>query len=81
MSARPQIILSELIDPFNTTAAPNNEYTLITDTNDVTTAEYYVILSWGPDRAQDITAIDSNGNLTVTGDADEDIYITNGARQ
>ena len=37
-----------------------------------------MLYSYGRDRAVDISGIATSGNLTVTGVASEDIFVTNG---
>lgn len=67
-SASPLIIGEVLYDPFRSSA----EYNYILDTN----GNYYVVFSYGPDGAADITGINTSGALQGTDD--DDIYATNG---
>ena len=68
-TATPRIISSVPDDPFR---GGSNDYTYFKDTNGV----YYVILSYGPNRAAEITAISTAGALTGT--VTDDICVTNG---
>ncbi|MFH2137506.1 MAG: type II secretion system protein GspG [Candidatus Omnitrophota bacterium] len=68
-AASPQIVAEVLQDPFRSAA----EYVFRRSSN----GSYYVIYSYGADRAQDITGIGTTGVLTGTND--DDIYATNGS--
>lgn len=65
-SVTPRIINRVPSDPFNGSTA--YQY--------ATSSGYYVVWSYGPDRAADLTGISSAGALTGT--QDDDICITNG---
>jgi len=65
-SASPLIIGEPLLDPFRSAA----EY------NYILNGSYYVVFSYGPDGAADITGISAAGALA--GVNDDDIYATNG---
>jgi len=65
----PRVLRQVLYDPFR---AANTEYSYSVSGD----GKYYVIYSYGPDAAADITGIDNNGKLT--GQNDDDIFITNG---
>jgi hypothetical protein len=67
-SASPLVIGEVLYDPFRSSA----EYNYIKSSN----GTYYVIFSYGPDGAADITGIGTTGVLTGTND--DDIYVSNG---
>lgn len=67
-SASPLVIGEELYDPFRSSA----EYNYIKSTN----GTYYVVFSYGPDGAADITGISTAGVLTGTND--DDLYASNG---
>jgi len=67
-SASPLIVSEVLYDPFRS----STEYRYRRSTN----GTYYVIYSYGPDGAQDITGISNAGVLTGTND--DDIYASNG---
>ncbi len=68
-SDSPRVLRQVLYDPFRTA---NAEYSYSVSGN----GKYYVAFSYGPDGAADITGIDNNGKLT--GQNDDDIFITNG---
>ncbi len=68
-SATPRIVTTLPTDPFR---SGSNNYTLYKDTNGV----YYVVFSYGPDRAFGITGISTAGALTGT--VGDDICVTNG---
>jgi len=68
-SASPRIISSIPDDPFRT---GSNDYTYYT------TSQYYVVFSYGLDRAVDVSGINSTGQITESGDCTEDIMVTNG---
>lgn len=65
----PRVLRQILYDPFRT---GNSEYSYSVSGN----GKYYVAFSYGSDSAADITGIDNNGKLT--GQNDDDIFITNG---
>lgn len=67
-AAKPQIVGSALIDPFNGTT----QYTFFKSAN----GQYYVILSVGVDMTADVTGIGDTG--TIAGGPDDDIYVSNG---
>ena len=69
ISASPQIITSELYDPFSD---GSSEYIYYRSDNEL----YYVIHSLGVDGEEDIEGILDDG--TLDGDDDDDIYVTNG---
>ena len=56
-------------DPFR---SGSNDYQYARDTNTV----YYVVWSYGADRAVDITGVATDGDLA--GVNDDDIFVTNG---
>ncbi|MCK4881794.1 MAG: prepilin-type N-terminal cleavage/methylation domain-containing protein [Candidatus Omnitrophica bacterium] len=68
-SASPNIISEVLTDPFRSGGL---EYNYIRSAN----GEYYVIFSYGPDGAADITGINDDGVLL--GVPDDDLYSSNG---
>ena len=68
-SATPRIVSSIPNDPFRSGA---NAYTYYVSAN----SSYYVVVSYGPNRAAEITAISNAGALTGT--VTDDICITNG---
>lgn len=68
-SATPRVITTVPDDPFR---SGSNDYTYYKDTNGV----YYIIFSYGPDRAAGITGISTAGALTGT--VGDDICVTNG---
>ena len=68
-SATPRIVSSIPDDPFR---AGSNDYSYARDSN----AVYYVVWSYGRDRAADITGMDTDG--TMAGANDDDIFVTNG---
>ena len=72
-TANPRIISVVPDDPFR---ASGTDYSFAVDTNGV----YYVIYSYGRDRAVDISGINTSGQLTESGDCTEDVYATNGVR-
>jgi len=67
-SASPLIVSDILTDPFRSAS----EYNFIRSAN----GEYFVIFSYGPDGAADITGISDAGVLA--GADDDDLYSTNG---
>ena len=68
-SVTPRIVSSIPDDPFR---SGSNDYSYAKDSNSV----YYVIYSYGPDRAAGITGISTAGALTGT--VGDDICVTNG---
>jgi len=73
ITASPRIISVVPDDPFRSGAT---DYTYASDTNGV----YYVVYSYGRDRAIDISGINTSGQLTESGDCTEDVFVTNGTR-
>lgn len=71
-SVTPRIVSSIPNDPFHA----GNSYTYFRDTG--TTPVYYVVFSYGPDRAATITAISTSGTLTGGTTTMDDICVTNG---
>ncbi len=72
ITASPRIISVIPDDPFR---AGSNDYTYYT------TSQYYVVFSYGRDRAVDISGINSSGQMTEAGgggDCTEDIWVSNG---
>ncbi len=77
----PRILRQVLYDPFRSPTAgcfgiinPSTaEYSYFTSSD----GKYYVAFSYGPDRAADITGINTSGKLLGTND--DDLYVTNGA--
>ncbi|MBI4343165.1 MAG: prepilin-type N-terminal cleavage/methylation domain-containing protein [Candidatus Omnitrophica bacterium] len=67
-TASPRIVSSIPDDPFRAAT----DYTYFVSTN----SHYYVVLSYGPNRAAEITAISTTGALTGT--VTDDVCITNG---
>ena len=67
-SASPLFVGEVLYDPFRSSA----EYRYYLSSN----GDYYVVFSYGPDGAADITGINTSGVLQGTND--DDIYATNG---
>lgn len=65
----PRLLRQILYDPFQPAAS---EYGYYTSPN----GKYYVVCSYGLDRAADITGINNSGQLT--GASDDDIFHTNG---
>lgn len=65
----PRVLRQVLYDPFQ---AASTEYAYFASSN----GTYYVVFSYGPDRAADITGINDSGQLTGTND--DDIFRTNG---
>lgn len=68
--ATPTIVKKALKDPFK----PTQEYSYVTSAT--SGSEYYVVFSVGPDGDPEITAIGTDGALTIA-DPNDDIYITN----
>jgi type II secretion system protein G len=71
ITASPRIVSSVPDDPFR---SGSTDYSYAVDSNGV----YYVIFSYGRDRAVDISGISTAGALTLTGSASEEIFVTNG---
>lgn len=69
ITATPRIISAVPDDPFR---SGSNDYQYDEDANGV----YYVVWSYGRDRAADITGVDTDG--TLAGTNDDDIFVTNG---
>ena len=69
ITAAPRIVSTVPDDPFR---SGGTDYNLAKDTNGV----YYVVWSYGRDRAADITGMDTDG--TMAGTSDDDIFVTNG---
>ena len=69
-SATPRIISSVPDDPFR---SGSNDYSYFVSGN----SSYYVVFSYGQNRAVEITAISNAGVLTTSGTVD-DICVTNG---
>jgi type II secretion system protein G len=68
-TASPRIVSTVADDPFR---AGSNDYGYARDANSV----YYVVWSYGRDRATDITGMDTDG--TLAGANDDDVFVTNG---
>lgn len=68
-TATPRIVSSTPNDPFRT---GSNAYTYYLSSN----GQYYVVFSYGPNRAAEITGIGTTG--TLTGTVTDDVCITNG---
>jgi prepilin-type N-terminal cleavage/methylation domain-containing protein len=73
ITASPRIISTVPDDPFR---SGSTDYGYETDTNGV----YYVVWSHGRDRATDISDINTSGQVTESGDCNEDVFVTNGTR-
>ena len=76
ITATPRIVSTIPDDPFR---AAGTNYTYYLDSN----SAYYVILSYGSDRAADISGIDTSGRVTESGgggDCTQEIFVTNGTR-
>ncbi len=73
ITATPRIVSTVPDDPFR---AGTNDYTYAVSANGV----YYVVYSYGHDRAADIAGIANAGTMTlaVGGALAEDIFVTNG---
>ena len=69
-SATPRIISTVPDDPFR---SGTNDYSYFISSN----SAYYVVFSYGTDRAANITAISNTGTLTTSGTVD-DVCVTNG---
>lgn len=69
ITASPRIVSAIPDDPFR---SGSTDYSYARDTNNV----YYVVWSYGRDRAADITGADTDG--TLAGTNDDDIFVTNG---
>jgi type II secretory pathway pseudopilin PulG len=72
VTATPRIISVVPDDPFRS----STDYSYAVDTN----RAYYVVYSYGRDRAVDISGINTSGQLTESGDCTEDLFVTNGTR-
>ncbi|MBU2541597.1 MAG: type II secretion system GspH family protein [Candidatus Omnitrophica bacterium] len=72
VATSPQLIESELIDPFSNTGV---EYKFDTDGG----GEFYVIWSDGPDGTSTITGI-SSATGVIAGTIGDDVYATNGTK-
>lgn len=68
-TATPRIVTTIPDDPFRT---GSNDYSYATSGNGV----YYVVWSFGRDRATDISGVNNDG--TLAGTNDDDIFVTNG---
>ena len=73
ISASPRIISVVPDDPFR---AGSTDYSYAIDANGV----YYVVFSYGRDRAVDVSGINTSGQVTESGDCTEEILVTNGTR-
>ena len=73
-SASPRIVSTIPDDPFR---SGSNDYTYAVDANGV----YYVVFSYGRDRAADLSGLNTSGNFTfvASGSAAEDVFVTNGS--
>ena len=69
ITATPRIVSTVPDDPFRN---GSTDYSYGKDSNSV----YYVVWSYGRDRAADITGADTDG--TLAGTSDDDIFVTNG---
>ena len=74
-SASPRIVSSLPNDPFR---SGSNSYNYAADSNGV----YYVVYSYGRDRAADVSGVNTSGQITEAsgGDCTEDVLVTNGTR-
>jgi len=70
-TATPQILGSELYDPFGATATTQYSYALSAS------GKFYVIWSIGPDRASTVTGISDAGVVAPAATGD-DIFVSNG---
>ena len=70
-SATPRIVTVIPDDPFR---SGTNDYTYATSSNGV----YYVLSSYGVDRAADISGINTSGQLTESDDCTQDVWVSNG---
>ena len=71
ITASPRIISVVPDDPFRT---GSNDYTYATSANGV----YYVVYSYGRDRAADIAGLDNDGTFSGAASLDDDVFVTNG---
>lgn len=71
ITATPRIISVVPDDPFR---ASGTDYSYAKDSNNV----YYVVYSYGTDRAVDISGIATDGEITESGDCTQEIFVTNG---
>ena len=72
-SVTPRIISVIPDDPFRSSGT---DYSYALDSNSV----YYVVYSYGRDRAADVSGINTSGQITESGDCTEDVLVTNGTR-
>ncbi len=70
--AKPQIVATDLKDPFNGGGANNYSYARSPS------LVYYVIWSFGPDAVTAVTGIDNTGTVTPANRGD-DIFVSNGS--
>jgi len=70
-TATPRIVTVIPDDPFR---SGSNDYAYATDTNGV----YYVVSSYGTDRAADITGINTSGQMTESDNCTQDVWVSNG---
>lgn len=70
VAASPQLIGAALIDPFNAGV----QYQYARSLN----GQFYVIWSFGPNRAVTVTGIDNTGAVTPAGATGDDIFTSNG---
>jgi type II secretion system protein G len=70
-TATPRIVTIIPDDPFR---ASGTDYTYATDTNGV----YYVVYSYGTDRAADISGINTSGQMTESDNCTQDVWVSNG---
>jgi len=75
VAATPRIVSVIPDDPFRA-AGTNYTYYLSSD------SAYYAVVSYGSDRAADISGVDTSGRVTEAsgGDCAQDVFITNGTR-
>lgn len=72
VATKPQLVESELYDPFGATSITEYKYDVSGD------FRYYVIWSVGIDGVDDISQICNDGKLD-TADIDDDVFATNGS--
>ncbi len=70
VAASPRLIGAALLDPFN--GAVQYQYALSAN------GQFYVISSFGPNRAATIIGIDNTGAVTPAGATGDDIFSSNG---
>ena len=70
-SATPRIITTVPDDPFRSSGT---DYSYAKDSNGV----YYVVYSYGTDRAADISGINTSGQMTESDDCTQDVWVSNG---